>query len=415
MRRRKNVFASIDLGADEIRLFIGQKGLSGSRDLVFETYSREEVAGLHQRIEEYRPKEIIAILPQERVIVRDLTIPPVEQNRIQSVLYFELSGTLPYAMEQVELDYILLERSKQGLKVKAFIIPDQQEREIEILTGAGIQVTQVIPRGLAVTAYAQERGWRSRLVRVPSAEGDLVVYPDYRQYYSRFYGTAPVDLAEIRQTLQERGIEPLQWDLAGLPAPDAVARGGFFFHLKYPGFSLQRGGRPDLSGNRLRAGMIALLGAMVLVNGLSLYLSYSMRQGELKAYQERLSMLTARSGQYEKYRAGLATAKERYEKLAAAAETEVDYLYWLKELHELLAADTEVKILVFEKNLLREMHGKAPLATVVSERLAESAYFSGPEFTTPITPKENEDGVTLEEFSLTAELTVPLVKGDEEP
>jgi hypothetical protein len=99
--------------------------------------------------------------------------------------------------------------------------------------------------------------------------------------------------------------------------------------------------------------------------------------------------------------------KERYDKLAVVAEKEVDYLYWLKELNELLDHDTEVKILVVEKDLLRELHGKAPSATDVSARLAESPYFESPEFTSPITPKEDEDGVIKEE------LTDPLKKGDE--
>lgn len=413
MRRRKNVFASIDLGAEEIKLLIGQKGLSGWKPLVFETYSREELAGLSQRLEEYRPKEIIAILPQERVIVRDLTIPPVEQNRIQSVLYFELSGTLPYAMEQVELDYLLLERSKQGLQLKVFVIPEYLEREVGVLTAAGIMVSRVIPRGLAVTAYAQEHGFRSRLVKVTSNEGDLLVYPDYQHYYSRFYGTEVVDLPGLKSTLKEQGINPLSWDLAELKEPDVAAQGGILFYLQYPKFSLQRGGKQDTSGNLLRVGIGVTVTAILLVNVGSLYLGYVMKQGELKAYQERLSMITARTGEYEQYKSGLSVVKERYDKLAEVAGQEVDYLYWLKELNELLAYDTEVNILVLEKNLLREMHGKAPSATDVSERLADSMYFESPEFTSPITPKEDEDGVVREEFSLTAELTDPLKKGDE--
>lgn len=415
MRRRKNVFASIDLGADEIKLFIGQKGISGFKNLVFETYSREEISSLSQKLEEYRPKEIIAILPQERVIVRDLMIPPVEVNRIQSILYFELSGTLPYAMEQVELDYLLLERTKQGLNVKAFVIPDHLEREMAILTGAGIPVSRVIPRGLAVTAHAQARGLKSQLIQVTSPEGRLIVYPDYQHYFSRFYGNEPVDLHDLKATFKEQKIDPLRWDLVEYTEPDAVALGGIQFHLQYPKFSLQRGGQQDRSGNLVRVGMAVTLAAILLVNCGSLYLGYVMKKGELTAYQERLGMVTSRSGEYEQYKAGLGTAKEQYEKLARVAEKEVDYLYWLRELNELLADDTEVKILVFEKNLLREMHGKAPSATDASERLADSSYFESPEFTSPITPKEDEDGMIREEFSLTAELTDPRKKGDEGP
>lgn len=413
MRKRKNRFASIDLGGEEVKLLIVEKGLTGLKSLASERYPRHELANLAQAIQAYRPKEVILILPQERVIVRDLTIPPVDKSRVKAILEFELAGSLPYAMERVELDYLPLQKSGKELRVKAFVIPELLKKEIASLAEVGVTVTRVIPRGLAVTAYCQEKGMTNRLVKISHPAGDLVVYPDYKQYFSYFYANGQsVEVSELRQTLSAEGIEPLNWNLMDLGQSDVELTGAIQFHLKHRNFALLKGAEKLDTGLRWKVGIALTIVAILAVNTGTIYLDYTMKKTQLEAYESQLVRLVPHKEKVNTLKEDVVKIKGKYDTLQAVTAKELDYLPWLKELHLLLQEDTEVSILVFEGNLIRELHGKSPSATRVSERLAASPYFESPEFTSPITPKVDEAGNVQEEFSLTAVLTDPLGKGD---
>ncbi|AZR72570.1 hypothetical protein BBF96_03720 [Anoxybacter fermentans] len=411
MRKRKRVFATIDLGAEKIKLAVIKKGITGMKVLVNEIFSKEEVSLVGQKIQQYRPKEVILILPQERVIIRDITLPPVDKNKIKSMLYFELSGTLPYAIEQVELDYILLHKSRKETKVKVFVVPDQLNRDVEFLRGAGIYVTRLIPRGLAITAYLNKNGVQNRLVKLNTLSGQLVVYPDFMNYFSRFYYSGqPINEDELKEALIERGIDLNRWDLMELTGPEPELLGAIYFHCKYPEFSLLQVPVEE-SSQGLKIAIILTLIAILIVNAGTLYLNYTMKLKELQVYQERLDILIPRTEKVKELKGGISRIRDNFDRLEKIYQKNRDYLIWLRELHLLLQEDTEVNILVFEDNLLRELHGKAPSATKVSARLADSPYFSDPEFISPITPREDQ-GKMIEEFSITATLVDPQRKGD---
>lgn len=412
MRRRKNVFASIDLGAAEVQLLVVQKGMTGLKTLVKETYPRAELAVVSQKIKEYRPKEVILLLPQERVIVRDLTIPPVEKNRIKSLLYYELSGLLPYAMEQVELDFLVVQRSRKEMRVKAFVIPDYLLRESFPLKEAGIEITRIIPRGLAVTAYCKEKKLSDRLVKIERTDGHLVVFPDYLQYFAQFFSSGQMaDESELSQLLKTQGIEPVRWDFLELNQGELEMMGAIYFYQKHRKFTLLGAATAQNSFHWLSLGIALVIVAILGTTALTVYLKFTMKQAELAAYEERMSMLKPRVEKVKGLKTEVTEVQGQFERLAKMEETNWNYLIWLKELHILLQEDTEVSILVFEGNMLKELHGKAPLATRVSERLAKSPYFANPEFTSPITPKD-EGGVIKEEFSITAQLIDPQRKGE---
>lgn len=412
MRRRKNVYASLDLGAAEIQLLVVQKGITGLKTLSKETYPRTELAAVSRKIKEYRPKEVILLLPQERVIVRDLTIPPVEKSHIKSILYFELSGLLPYAMEQVEMDFLVVQRSRKEMKVKAFVIPDYLLRESLPLKEAGIEITRIIPRGLAATAYCKEKKLSDRLVKIQRTDGHLVVFPDYAQYFAQFFNPGQVmEESEVKDLLKDQGIDPARWDFLEFNQSEIEMLGAISFYQKHRKFTLFSAVAGQNSFNWLSLGIILVIIFIFGTVSLTVYLRLTMKQAELAVYEERMNMLKPRVEKVNNLKTEVTQVKDRFEKLAKMEETNWNYLIWLKELHILLQEDTEVSILVFEGNMLKELHGKAPLATRVSERLAKSPYFANPEFTSPITPK-NEDGVIKEEFSITAQLVDPQRKGE---
>lgn len=412
MRRRKNLYASLDPGPQGIKLAIVKKGITGLKTLVTETFDRTDLSILSQRIEEYRPKEVILLLPQERVIVRDMVLPPVDKNRIKPMLYFELSGLLPYNMEQVQVDYILTNKSRKELQLKAFIIPDRLLQEAQILQQAGVPVNRLVPRGLAVTAFVQHnKEVKDRLIQIKNDQGQLVLYPDYQNYFTRFYHQdQTIDLEELKQIVSEQGIEPIRWDLFEINRPDVELLGAIYFHFKQRRFNLLPYVEKDRSANLFKFGIIFTLIAIFLANAGTFYLKYSMVKSELSAYKERLDILVPRTEKIKTVRGDLTQLTENYERLQKIYEGNNDYLIWFRELHLLLQEDTEVNILVFEGDQLQELHGKAPSASKVTERLDKSPYFLNVEFSSPITPRANGDQV-LEEFSITAKLVDPQRKG----
>ncbi len=411
MRKRKKIFASIDLGSEGVRLLIAQKKFKNLKILVNKTYSMEEIHVLSQQIQTYAPREVIMLLPTERVLVRDVTLPPAEKKRIKSMLYFELAGRIPYAIEQIQLDYILLERTRREIKVKAFIIPEAVHKEVEQLKRAGIMINRLLPRGLALTEYLQIEGLENRLVRFVTPNGELVVYPSMNDYFSRFYHLGQsIDEQELKDILSREGAKPDRWDLMELTQADADLLGAVRFCLKNRTFNLLSVNEVQNSYNSRLVGFIVVLIAILLVNAGTFYLRYMMARNELQIYQERLAMLIPRTEKIKKITDETHQLAEKFDSLQTRYLQTTDYLIWLKQLHLLLQEDTEVNILVLEDNLLREMHGTSSSATRVSARLADSEYFTKAELTAPITTKEVEDKL-VEEFNITAVLLNPHQEG----
>lgn len=410
MRRRKNIFASLDLGLEKIRLLIVQKNFQGLKLLASQTFDRHDLSLLGQCLQKYRPQEIILLLPNERVIVRDVELPLANEKRIRSMLYFELAGQIPYGMSQVKVDYILLNKSRHGVQLKVFVVPRLFSEEIEVLMKAGIEITRLLPRGLALLGYANANNLGKRLVKLNKISGDLVVFSCLKNYFSKFYFSDEVlDVQELAEILRSEGAKADSWELLELNQDAADLWGAIHFWRQYPKFNLIPEEKKTHSKRTLLA-IITVFVVILLVNCGTFYVKYLRKNHQLSLYQEELAVLIPRTEKVKKLTAETRVLSDKFDGLQQLSIQNHDYLIWLRELHLLLQEDTEVSILVFEDNLLRELHGKAPSATKVSARLQNSPYFASPEFIAPIKPKEI-DGQLVEEFSLTAVLLNPLKGG----
>lgn len=412
MRRRKNIFASLDLGIEKIRLLIVQKNFQGLKLLVSQTFDRHDLSLLGQCLQKYRPQEIILLLPNERVIVRDVELPLANRKRIRSMLYFELAGQIPYGMSQVKMDYILLNKSRHGVQLKVFVVPRLFSQELEVLMKAGIEITRLLPRGLALLGYANANNLGKRLVKLNKNSGDLVVFSCVKNYFSKFYFSDEVlDVQELAEILRSEGAKADRWELLELNQNAADLWGAIHFWRQHPKFNLI----PDLEkkthSKRTLLAIITVFVVIVLVNSGTLYVKYLRKNHKLSLYQEELAVLMPRTEKVKQLTAETRVLSDKFDRLQQLSIQSQDYLIWLRELHLLLQEDTEVSILVFEDNLLRELHGKAPSATKISARLQNSPYFASPEFIAPIKPKEI-DGQLVEEFSLTAALLNPRKGGE---
>lgn len=408
MRKRKNVFASLDLGLERIRLLVVKKKFSGLELLVNQTFDRHDLSLLNQSLQRYRPQETILLLPNERVLVRDVNLPLANNERIKSMLYFELTGQIPYGMSQVKVDYILLDKSRDGVQLKAFILPQLFSQEMEVFKKAGIEITRFMPRGLALVGYAEAEALRRRLVQLTTASGQLVVFADLEHYFSKMHFPGEViDPQELREILEAEGVEADRWELLEIKQPDADLWGAVQFYQKHPQFNLS----PDLMEKSkpkpLVLAIVSVILLILLVNFGIFYAKYLTKSQELAWYQENLAVVLPRTEEIKQLTTETIMLRERFDQLQQLYTQNKDYLIWLRELHLLLEKDTEVSILVFEDNLLRELQGKGPSATKVSTRLQSSPYFESPEFIAPIKPRETL-GQMVEEFSITAVLKYPL-------
>lgn len=413
MHKRKNVFACLDLRPDSIRVLIMRKQIGKVKQLIQGNYTFDDLTQLSRKIGKHQPGEVILLLPDERVIVRDLTLPPVDKRQIKAILGYELAGKIPYQIEQVDFDYIILKKTRKELKIKAFITPINLRKEIEFLKKAGITITRILPRGLAITTYLMNKGLGDNLVKFSLTSSQMVLYPNIDNYFCCiYYPEQEIDFSELKQIIDSKKLSINSENLTEIEQPLLDLEGGILFHLKYPYFNFLRSKELQKPGRALKIGSMIILLAIIFVNGARFYLDYQKKLLELQTYQAQMEYYAPKVQQIKDVTAKIRKIEEDYERLENIYINNRDYLIWLKELHLLLQEDTEVNTLIFEGDQLKELHGKAPSATKVSSRLLESAYFMSPEFTSPITPKIEDDGI-FEEFSITATLTIPTSKGDD--
>lgn len=61
-----------------------------------------------------KPKQVVASLPEEEVVSRLIRLPPLKDGEIRDALKFEAETFVPYPLDQVSIDYEVVEKDEAG-------------------------------------------------------------------------------------------------------------------------------------------------------------------------------------------------------------------------------------------------------------------------------------------------------------
>jgi general secretion pathway protein L len=82
---------------------------------------------------------VVYALPPDAVTWRTLTLPFRDQRKLAQTVPFELESNVPFALDEVVVDYKVLQRDRAGTTVLAALAPKAEvERHLETLSEAGV-------------------------------------------------------------------------------------------------------------------------------------------------------------------------------------------------------------------------------------------------------------------------------------
>lgn len=134
---------------------------AGFRDYTVEGFHRQELSldggAPAQQLERFIAEHgsdadtIVYSLPPESVTWRTLTLPFRDQRKLAQTVPFELESNVPFGLDDVVVDYKVLQRDRAGTTVLAALAPKSEvERHLETLREAGVDPKIVDAAPLAI-------------------------------------------------------------------------------------------------------------------------------------------------------------------------------------------------------------------------------------------------------------------------
>ncbi len=126
----------LDLGSSSVKAVSLRKGIMGiewvgayrhDRPRVISPWewAREPISGLKEWLAQNRlsTDRVVVSVPLHFVSIRSLTLPFSESRRIEKVVPFEVEGLIPYPLEEVVVDYEVVETSDGKTRLVAAAVP----------------------------------------------------------------------------------------------------------------------------------------------------------------------------------------------------------------------------------------------------------------------------------------------------
>ncbi len=120
----------IDLGVGSIKIVSLSKGDKGvALDVIAETKTPNSgwLKGDHKKVAELvasikslmsdskiRAKQAVVSLPEDEIVSRVIRLPPLKESEIREALKFEAETFIPYPLDQVSIDYEVMEEDESG-------------------------------------------------------------------------------------------------------------------------------------------------------------------------------------------------------------------------------------------------------------------------------------------------------------
>jgi len=101
-----------------------------------------------------KPDQMVVGLPREKVILKEIIMPKVEEKELRNMLSYELAKHIPFAVEDIVFDYQILSKEENTLRVFLGVVKQDEVQKILKFLETG----QMMPAVMDVTSIA-EMNW----------------------------------------------------------------------------------------------------------------------------------------------------------------------------------------------------------------------------------------------------------------
>lgn len=137
----------------------GKLGLSegNQNDLTKRWGSVEKAIKMVIADNKIRSKQVVASLPENEVISRLVRLPPLKESEIMDALRFEAETFVPFPLEEVSIDYEVIEKDEAG-RLTVFVIAARNElitNYIKLFKGLGLEMVALESPAVAFRRVAR--------------------------------------------------------------------------------------------------------------------------------------------------------------------------------------------------------------------------------------------------------------------
>ncbi len=245
MARFKNISKRLvlDIGSSAIRLCELSQTKTGyqltrylQRDVLIEpgvdqverTALRAEALRSLLKEAKVRRHKCVFGVPGQSVFVRNRQLPPVPEHKLTQIVRYEVQQQIPFALDQIALDYAVLDRTEAGgyEVMMAAIKVDVVEKHLDVLRQAkvAVEIVDICPMAaynwLKHTGEFGDQGECVALVDLGAATTDIVIERGNKLRFTRSLNSGGnditsaissafnVDFAEAEKLKRERGFAP---------------------------------------------------------------------------------------------------------------------------------------------------------------------------------------------------------------
>ncbi len=127
-----------------------------------------------------KQKQVVATLPEDEVVSRLINLPPLKESEIRDALKFEAETFVPYPLDQVSIDYEIVEQDEGG-RLSVFAIAarnDLIQTYVKLFKSLGLELIALESPAIAMKRVVN--------LNVPQVSGVIVV--DMGEKYSDIIG-----------------------------------------------------------------------------------------------------------------------------------------------------------------------------------------------------------------------------------
>jgi type II secretion system protein L len=340
------------IAATVIERGLRQTELKGSFNIPFST-DAELADILREKSRDWASGRIVSSIPGSRFSQRMLSFPFADRKRVEKALPFELEDSIPFALEDVELDHQVLDQAEDGGEKKietailGLMLPKTVLRQhLDLLVSSGVDPQVIVPSYLGLFNMAKMIPVEGVAVLIDGSDICLKVGQAVRACRSFSVSRAAGGIRhtlkaleiehhvriekayvmsaghELHRALAEEGlvVEEIAPDFRGKKAEDAVSLGLALseqvnFRKGEFGYKLADMNKRKRRNTLIAAGVVAVVIAAVNI-GVKYYLvesRYAKLDGEIKEiYRQTLSNAKSAADPVRQLRASLEEARKKF-------------------------------------------------------------------------------------------------------
>ena len=169
---------------------------------------------LKQQTYRFTQSRVSIVVPRSRVILRLMTFPSLDPEEIRSMLNLQIGSSIPYSREEIELDFHIISRTKDGYaNVVVVVIPQEiAVRYARIFTDANIKVEGMTVSSIGLWLFCQQQNLfldkSTAIIDIDKNHSEILIADKGQWYLSR---ELPLGFGQIEENASEEMLR--QWDL----------------------------------------------------------------------------------------------------------------------------------------------------------------------------------------------------------